>query len=177
MTRFLLFLTMCISSIVYAQKTDFTKETLSGSFLDIKKNKVSFAEILKKHQGKTVVLEIWASWCSDCVAAMPKLKELQEKFTNVDYVFISMDKTYEAWIKGIEKHKIIGNHYFSNTPWKKSEFAKSITLDWIPRYMVISPKGKIILFKAVEPDDKKLIHILSNIKDKKTSNKLMLKPN
>ncbi len=42
-------------------------------------------EILKKHQGKVTVIEVWASWCSDCVKAMPKLKELQANHPDVDY--------------------------------------------------------------------------------------------
>jgi thiol-disulfide isomerase/thioredoxin len=31
--------------------------------------------------------------CGDCVKAMPKIKELQANNPDVDYVFISMDKT------------------------------------------------------------------------------------
>ncbi len=164
MTRLLVILAITISSMLYAQKTEFSKEALSSTFLNTSEKEISLSEILANHNGKTVLIEIWASWCSDCVAAMPRLKEIQEKFSDIDYVFISMDKTFDAWIEGIEKHNIVGNHYFSKTPWKESEFAKSIDLDWIPRYMVINPKGKISLFKAVKLDDKNLIKAISNSK-------------
>jgi thiol-disulfide isomerase/thioredoxin len=33
--------------------------------------------IFEKHEGKTMVIEMWASWCGSCVKAMPKNKELQ----------------------------------------------------------------------------------------------------
>jgi len=161
MTRLLVILAITISSMLYAQKTEFSKEALSSTFLNTSEKEVSLSEILANHKGKTVLIEIWASWCSDCVAAMPKIKEIQEKFSDIDYVFISMDKTFNAWIEGIEKHNIVGDHYFSDIPWKESEFAKSIDLDWIPRYMVVNSKGEISLFKAVKPNDKNLIKAIS----------------
>jgi hypothetical protein len=50
-----------------------------------------------------MVIEMWAS-CKDCVKAMPK--ELQANNPDVDYVFISMDKTADKWITGIDKHEL-----------------------------------------------------------------------
>jgi thiol-disulfide isomerase/thioredoxin len=35
------------------------------------------SKYLKKYKGKTLVIEVWASWCGDCVKAMPKLKDLR----------------------------------------------------------------------------------------------------
>ena len=75
-----------------AQKTEFSKESLSTILLSIDDSEVEFQSILSKHKGKVTVIEIWASWCSDCVKAMPKLKELQQNNPEIDYVFISMDK-------------------------------------------------------------------------------------
>jgi thiol-disulfide isomerase/thioredoxin len=48
-----------------------------------------------------LVIEVWASWCGDCVKAMPKLKDLQNN-PNVSYLFLSMDKTADKWKAGIE---------------------------------------------------------------------------
>ncbi len=155
----LIILTLSIS-VFSQQDKPLSKAVLTSSFVDINGNEVTFAEILKKHQGKKTVLEVWASWCSDCVAAMPKLKELQKNNPKVDFVFISMDKTFEDFKKGVEKHQLTGDLYFSKTPWKKSEFAKNIKLDWIPRYMVFDEKGQVLLFKAIKPTEKQLIESL-----------------
>ena len=160
MKKIVLSILILSSSLLFAQEKQFKETVLKSTFINLKGEEVPFYEIIEKHHGKKIVLEIWASWCSDCVAAMPKVKELQKKNKEVDFVFISMDKTFEDFQKGVKKHKLIGDHYFSKTPWKKSVFAKNIKLDWIPRYILIDEKGKIALFKAVKPDDKKLIELL-----------------
>jgi hypothetical protein len=44
----------------------------------------------------------------------------------------------------------------------KGEFGKSIDLDWIPRYIVIDEKGKIIIYRAIETDFEKIDQALKN---------------
>lgn len=44
----------------------------------------------KNFDGKFVVLEFWATWCSPCIAAIPHLNELQEEFQRDDLYFVSM---------------------------------------------------------------------------------------
>jgi thiol-disulfide isomerase/thioredoxin len=134
-----------------AQKKDFTNETLAKKLINSDNKEISFESIIAKHAGKVTVIEIWASWCGDCVKAMPKVKAMQTTNPNVDYVFISMDKAFDKWQAGIEKHELKGDHYWA-TDGMKGEFGKSIDLDWIPRYIVIDKKGKIAIYRAIETD-------------------------
>lgn len=150
-----LLLTITTLSCSNAQKKEFSKESLSQKLITIENNEISFDKILKKHLGKVTVIEIWASWCGDCVKAMPKVKDMQANNPNVDYVFISMDKTFDKWQGGIEKHELKGNHYWA-TDGMKGAFGKSIDLDWIPRYIVIDKKGKIVIYRAIETDFEKI---------------------
>jgi hypothetical protein len=53
------------------EKTTFSKEALSETLLATDGSQVAFQDILKKHEGKTMVIEMWAS-CKDCVKAMQK---------------------------------------------------------------------------------------------------------
>ncbi len=142
-----------------AQKNTFSKEALSETLLSFDGEQIAFGDILKSHIGKTVVIEIWASWCGDCVKAMPKVKELQANNPNVDYVFISMDKTADKWKLGIEKHQINGEHFMANDQMK-GVFGKAIDLDWIPRYIIIDKTGKILIYRAIETDFKKMNNTL-----------------
>ena len=149
-------------SCINAQST-FSKEALNEKLLTINDSQLSFQEILEKHQGKTIVIECWASWCGDCIKAMPKMKELQANNPEVDYVFISMDKTAEKWKAGIEKHELKGDHYMVNDGMKGT-FGTAINLDWIPRYIIVDKQGKVVLYRAIETDFEKINSTLKSLK-------------
>ena len=156
MKKILVLLLAVVSfSCSQAQKIAFSKEALSQTLLATDGNQVAFKNILKKYKGKTLVVEVWASWCGDCVKAMPKIKELQANNPNVAYVFLSMDKTAENWKNGIAKHEIQGDHFMANDQMK-GVFGKAIDLDWIPRYIIIDKTGKIVLYRAIETDFEKI---------------------
>jgi thiol-disulfide isomerase/thioredoxin len=146
---------LAVFAIGNAQKKEFTKESLSKKLFALDNTEISFEQVLKKHKGKVTVIEVWASWCGDCVKAMPKVKEMQEANPTVDYVFISMDKAFDKWQAGIEKHELKGDHYWA-TDGMKGEFGKSIDLDWIPRYIVIDKEGYIAIYRAIETDFDKI---------------------
>jgi len=159
----LLAVSFVIASCSNAQKTSFSEEALAEKLVAMDSLRVPFSNILKNHSGKTVVIEVWASWCGDCVKAMPKLKELQHNNPNVDFVFISMDKTQDKWISGVNKHELIGDHYWV-ADGMKGAFGKSIDLDWIPRYIVIDKTGKIAIYRAIETDFDKINSTLKALK-------------
>ena len=154
---------VAISCTNAQQKTAFSKEALSETLLSTEGNQVAFKDILKKYKGKTLVIEVWASWCGDCVKAMPKIKELQANNPNVAYLFISMDKAADKWKTGIEKHELKGQHFMANDQMK-GVFGKAIDLDWIPRYIIIDKKGKIVLYRAIETDFDKINETLKKLK-------------
>lgn len=163
MNKILVFLFAVISfSCSQAQKNSFSKEALSEKLLSTDGNQVAFEDILKQHKGKTLVIEVWASWCGDCVKAMPKIKELQANHPDVAYLFISMDKTVENWKIGIEKHELKGDHFMANDQMK-GVFGKAIDLDWIPRYIILDKTGKIVLYRAIETDFDKINSVLKEV--------------
>nr|WP_315152233.1 TlpA disulfide reductase family protein [uncultured Flavobacterium sp.] len=158
-----LFIAFASFSCTQAQKTTFSSVALNEKLLATNESQVAFKDVFKKHKGKIVVIEVWASWCGDCVKAMPKLKELQANHPNVDYVFISMDKTADKWKAGIEKHDIKGDHYMANDQMK-GVFGKAIDLDWIPRYIIINKKGEIVRYRAIETDFATIDETLKSLK-------------
>lgn len=143
-------------------KKEFTKEALENVMTSKQNETITFSEIINQYKGKTVFIDVWASWCPDCVKGMPKVKAVQEKYPDIVYLFISMDKNYDAWIKGIAKYDVVGEHYLTSDGMK-GVFGKSIDLDWIPRYMIVDKEGKIKLYKAIEADDKKIEETLKKL--------------
>jgi thiol-disulfide isomerase/thioredoxin len=147
--------TLAVLSCGNAQDKVFSKESLTKKLITQENTEIAFEDILKKHEGKITVIEVWASWCSDCVKAVPKVKQMQADFPNVDYVFLSADKAFDKWQAGIQKHELKGDHYWI-TDGMKGDFGKSIDLDWIPRYIIIDKTGKIVIYRAIETDFEKM---------------------
>ncbi len=150
MTSFLLCFSQEVPKVL---KTKFSKEALAQKVTDVNGKTVTLSKILKDHKGKILVLDLWASWCRDCLNAMPKAKELEANNPKVDFVFLSLDRNFDAWKKGIEKHEMQNkeNYWFSEG-WKNA-FNNYIDLNWIPRYMVINQKGGIAKYYAILPED------------------------
>lgn len=163
MKKLLVFLFAIITiSCSQAQKKSFSKQALSEKLLATDGSQVAFKDILKKYKGKTLVIEVWASWCGDCVKAMPKIKELQANNPNVSNLFLSMDRTVENWKIGIEKHELKGDHFMANDQMK-GVFGKAIDLDWVPRYIIVDKTGKIVLYRAIETDFEKINSVLKEL--------------
>jgi thiol-disulfide isomerase/thioredoxin len=141
------------------EPTEFSEAALNDSFINLQGDSVIFKDILESHSGKTIVIDIWASWCSDCISGMPKIKALQQEYNDAVYIFLSLDRSEEAWKKGIEKYNVVGEHYFMQSGWEGS-FGAFVDLDWIPRYMVVDANGNIKLFRAVEADDNQIKEFL-----------------
>ena len=141
-------------------ETQFSEAALNDEFVTLNGDSVLFKTILEKHLGNTVFIDVWASWCKDCLEGMPSVKELQQKHPEVDFVYLSLDKTQKAWKKGIDRLEIKGDHYFMQSGWKGA-MGTFLDLDWIPRYMIIDKQGIIKVFKAIKTTD---ITLLNNLK-------------
>ena len=141
--------------------TRFSEAALEDQFVTLDGKTVNFESILEMHRGKTVLLTIWATWCRDCSEELPRLKVVQQQRNDVDYVFLSLDRTIENWKRGISKFEIKGDHYFMPSGWN-GPFVDFIDLDWITRYMLIGPEGQIKVYKATKVNNTYLRESLIN---------------
>jgi len=160
-----IFAVMAAASCIQAQKTEFTSEALNSVMIAADKSETNFQKVIDANKGKIVVIDVWAAWCSDCIKGFPKYRELQKQFPDVVYLYISMDKNFESWIAGTEKHMLKGQHFWA-PEGMKGVFAKEIDLNWIPRYIIIDQEGKIAMYNAIEADDAKIAATLKNLLNK-----------
>lgn len=159
MKKLLLVLVIAFASCNAQNSTEFSNEALNDTFVSLDGKELPFKDIISQYKGKKVLIDVWASWCGDCIKGMPKVVDLQNKYKDVVYLFLSLDKSDEDWKLGIKKYNVQGEHYFLTSGWKGA-FGKFVNLDWIPRYMVIDENGKIKMFKAVHADDSKVTDAL-----------------
>jgi thiol-disulfide isomerase/thioredoxin len=141
--------------------TQFSEAALNDAFLNLEGESVTFKSILDKHEGKTIVIDIWASWCGDCIFGLPKVSALQNTYPEAVYLFLSLDRGEKAWKRGVKKYNIQGEHYYMPNG-KKCDFADFVNISWIPRYMVVNKASEIVVFDVIEADDDKLIEALKN---------------
>lgn len=152
---FLIIMVLSVFSCNVETPTRFSEEALNDTFISLDDEVLTFETILEKYKGKQIVIDVWASWCKDCVRGFSKLKQLQEEKDDVVYLFLSLDRSIDKWKRGIDKYNIEGEHYYMQSGWK-GPFGKFLDLDWVPRYLVVDAQGNIKLFRAVKADDKRI---------------------
>ena len=143
---------------------EFSEEANLEMLIGLDDSKITLREVLYQQKGKKIFIDVWASWCKDCIAGFPKVKELQKEFPDVVFLFLSVDISNPSWKRAIERYNLVGEHYNLPKGMNEGDFVDFINLNWISRYMVINEKGQIQLFKATDPSDKKIIKALKHAK-------------
>jgi len=151
---------------VTAVKNEFTEKVLQQKIMSFDGKKITVGEVLKPYEGKVLIIDFWASWCRDCILALPKTEEIKNRFPEVEFVYFSLDRTYDQWKKGLDKYGIAGQkNYWFDEGWKNS-FNNYIELNWVPRFIVIDQQGKIADYYAISPEDPELLETLRRLTTK-----------
>lgn len=70
----------------------------------VSNGKGKFKQINEFEDGKVYVVEFWATWCPPCIASMPHLSKLQEKYADKGLQIISISdeklETVESFLEG-----------------------------------------------------------------------------
>ena len=98
-------------------------------------------------QGKTVVLDFWASWCPDCRKDAPEVVRMYKAYRpfGIEFIGVSMDTDVEAWKKAIEKFGITYPQVSELKKFKETDIAKAYGVKWIPSMVVVGPDGEVKL--------------------------------
>jgi len=136
--------------------TDFSRDALQEKLVNTNQQELIFKNILTKHKGNKILIDVWASWCKDCIVTLPDLKKIQDKNPDVHFVFLSLDKSLKRWKRAIEHFQIVGDHYFM-IEGKNGVLGDFLGLWWIPRYIVVNESGAITLFKSTKITDKNIL--------------------
>jgi thiol-disulfide isomerase/thioredoxin len=128
------------------------------SLLALDGSTTTFGEVLDQHRGKRIMIDIWASWCRDCIVALPQLTKIHESANSDEVVILalSLDREEGKWRTAIDRLNIKGVHYWIPEGWK-NPFSNYIVLDWIPRYLVLDKEGRVVLPKAIHADNPALL--------------------
>ena len=100
-------------------------------------------------KGKVLVIDFWATWCPECLAAMPHLKDLYAKYKDqgVEFIGVSLDEPradggLDAVKQYVRKNEIRWPQYFQGNAWE-SEFSRGWGVFALPAVFVVDADGNL----------------------------------
>jgi len=121
---------------------------------------------LADFSGKYLYVDVWATWCGPCKAEIPALQELVDLYEgkNINFLSISTDKSEkeEEWKNMIIDKQMTWTQVISDKDWS-SDFVQDYSINSIPRFILIDPKGNVVDPDALRPSDEKLVTLFNEL--------------
>jgi thiol-disulfide isomerase/thioredoxin len=99
---------------------------------------------LDSYKGKTLFINLWATWCPPCRAEMPHIADLYKKVEgeeNLEFLMIALDEDFE------KSKKYIRDKQFPFPVFHASHgLNSSLQSQSIPTTLVVDPSGKIVFY-------------------------------
>jgi thiol-disulfide isomerase/thioredoxin len=99
-------------------------------------------------RGSVVLVDFWATWCGPCIAELPNLQSVHERYKDagLKVVSVSLDKDREKLTRFLERTAMPWPQIFFPEPAKQgwdNPLAKQFGVEGIPHMMVVDKEGKL----------------------------------
>ena len=141
---------MYLKEVIEAPKLEApSSKEMELTTIDFESNMLQFTDLdnniftIQDFKGKNLFINYWATWCNPCLAEMPYMAELYEKYNNEEnIVFLFLSR---------EKLKTIKNYIPKDESLQKLPIYKIITDDeffatsGIPTTFIINSSGEVLV--------------------------------
>ncbi|RZK45529.1 MAG: TlpA family protein disulfide reductase [Pedobacter sp.] len=109
---------------------------------------------LSDYQGKVILLDFWASWCTICINKFPALDAIQREFSSdLQIVLVNSKNTRDKIDQIIQRMK--GDNKFGFSTTLPSIYGDTVLnalfpLTYLPHYVWLGPKGDLIAITDAE---------------------------
>ena len=111
---------------------NFTIKDLNGNVIDV-----------KEFKGRTIFLNLWATWCGPCRMEMPSIQNLYNQVDNekIMFIMLSIDQQRDL---GKVKSYITDKEFTFPVYTPASILPNQLQVGMIPTTFVIDPEGRIV---------------------------------
>ena len=103
---------------------------------------------------KVIYVNFWATYCSPCIASIPKKNLLVEEFSDQSFELLNicLDNKPELWSSIIEERNFAGTHLICKGNWS-NQLRDQYLIQTVPHYALIDSEGLVISNKCDKPED------------------------
>jgi len=113
-------------------------------------------------KGNYVLLDYWGTWCGPCMAEMPKIKEINKKYADKNFVIVGIDQgdPIQKWKKAIEDNEFTWTQIRTTD---ENDLRIPFNVNAFPTKILIDPEGKIIYSSKNLEEKVDMYALLDNI--------------
>lgn len=119
------------------------------NYPDVNGDSISLGAVVKNAANRYVIVDFWATWCSGCLEAMPRLKEIYATYHDkgLEVYGISVDAQFNRWKDYVAKNNLTWVNVCDGSGGrKKSKAWHDYALSGIPKTLLIDcESGEIIV--------------------------------
>ncbi|MDG5766890.1 TlpA disulfide reductase family protein [Balneolales bacterium ANBcel1] len=108
-----------------------------AEFTDLNGNALTMADF----QGKTVLIDIWETWCTPCIRSMPTLQKLMDDYPD-DFIVLAVSPGYMDSPEDVRQ--FVDNNDYDFQFVFGQDFSNALQVQSLPYKVYVNPSGEYV---------------------------------